>query len=342
MSVASPRPLLSFLLCSAVAAFAGCETPHSAGFTAAKSAPKTGVAPAAPVAAAAPRALPEGSAEGLPEHLLHEYAGREPAPATEVSTWDLPAKSKRLVVELLVLAARDQGAGLRGVMTDQARWGIPDRREFEARPVFSSDDGGAFLDTLRQVASRLGRKENLNCPPIMPPAAQNYVRNGAEPMWCFYSSNDGLDILAFKLILEGGSAKIDYVGLHPERPNGMIAPRTGAPPPPMTPMVRRPPGGMMPRMPTLPDGSSIQLTGPDGATIPLAAPPAQADQPGNPTQPITPGQPGTGSAGVPPVPAGNPAAAPERALPAGADKPQPAAPASLAPAKAAPAAPPHP
>jgi hypothetical protein len=201
------------------------------------------------------------------------------------------------------------------------------------------------------VASRLGRKENLNCPPIMPPAAQNYVRNGAEPMWCFYSSNDGLDILAFKLILEGGSAKIDYVGLHPERPAGMIAPRTGAPPPPMTPMVRRPPGaGMMPpRMPTLPDGSSIQITGPDGTSIPLAGqpalagPPALADQPGNPTQPITPGQPGTGSAGVPPVPAGNPAAAPDRPQPAGADKPQPAAPAApAAPAKGAPAAPPHP
>ena len=172
--------------------------------------------------------VPEGSAEGVPEHLLHEYAQREPAMEAEVVTWDLPAKSKRLVVELLVLAARDQEKGLRGVMSRQARWGIPDRREFEARPVFAGDDGRAFLDTLRQVSARLGRKENLNCPPIMPPAAQNYVRNGAEPMWCFYSSNDGLDILAFKLILEGGSAKVDYVGMHPERPAGMVAARTGA------------------------------------------------------------------------------------------------------------------
>ena len=93
----------------------------------------------------------------------------------------------------------------------------------------------------------------------------------------------------------------------------MIAPRTGAPPPPMTPMVRRPPGaGMMPRMPTLPDGSSIQITGPDGTSIPLAAPPALAgqpalaDQPGNPTQPLAPAQPGTTPAGVSPQPAGNP------------------------------------
>ena len=157
-----PRPLLSLLLCSTVIALGGCETPHSPGFAKVRSAPATGVAAGGAAGGAAARPLPEGSAEGLPEHLLHEYADREPAPESEVSTWDLPAKSKRLVVELLVLAARDQVNGLRGVMTTQARWGIPDRREYEARPVFANDDGRAFLDTLRQTASRLGRTENLN------------------------------------------------------------------------------------------------------------------------------------------------------------------------------------
>ncbi len=295
MPSASPRILLSLLLCSAVAALGACETPHSAGFAKVRSAPQTGVSAAgAAGSAAAPRPLPEGSAEGVPEHLLHEYAQREPAPEAEVATWDLPAKSKRLVVELLVLAARDQVNGLQRVMAKQARWGIPDRREFEARPVFADDDGRAFLDTLRQVAARLGRKENLNCPPIMPPAAQTYVRNGAEPMWCFYSSNDGLDILAFKLILEGGNAKIDYVGMHPERPAGMIPPRTGAPPPPMTPLVRRPPGGMAPRIAPTEGG---QLPPPilpgappqPGPTEPGATP----MQPGNPTKPLAPARPGT-------------------------------------------------
>ena len=317
MSFASPRPLLSFLLCSALTALGGCETPHSAGFAKVRTAPEKG-APAAGAAAA--RALPEGSAEGVPEHLLHEYAQREPAAEAEVVTWDLPAKSKRLVVELLVLAARDEEKGLRGVMSRQARWGIPDRREFEARPVFAGDDGRAFLDTLRQVSARLGRKENLNCPPIMPPAAQNYVRNGAEPMWCFYSSNDGLDILAFKLILEGGSAKVDYVGMHPERPAGMVAARTGAPPPPMTPVVRRPPNtGMPPRLPEgiqLPDGVTLQPGNPAGLVpqpgnpaglVPQPGNPAGlAPQPGNPTQPLAPAQPGTTPAGVSPQPAGNP------------------------------------
>jgi hypothetical protein len=320
MSFAPPRPLLSLLLCSAVVALVGCETPHSAAFAKVKTAPR---AAAGAADAATPRPLPGGTAEGVPEHLLNEYADREPAPASEVSTWDLPAKSKRLVVELLVLAARDRADGLKGVMTKQARWGIPDRREFEARPVFAADDGRAFLDTLRQVAARLGRKENLNCPPIMPPAAQNYVRNGAEPMWCFYSSNDGLDILAFKLILEGGSAKIDYVGLHPERPAGMIAPRTGAPPPPMTPLVRRPPGGgMMPRLTPSPDGTIPLSDLPSIAGTPVAMPPGVVPIP----QPAVPGSP------LPAAPAGAP---PQPAAPAGAP-PQPAAPAP------APAAPPHP
>ena len=298
MPSASPRILLSLLLCSAVTALGACETPHSAGFAKERSAPQTGALAAA--AATAPRTLPEGSAEGVPEHLLHEYAQREPAAEAEVATWDLPAKSKRLVVELLVLAAGDQANRLQRVMSRQARWGIPDRREFEARPVFANDDGRAFLDTLRQVAARLGRKENLNCPPIMPPAAQTYVRNGAEPMWCFYSSNDGLDILAFKLILEGGNAKVDYVGMHPDRPAGMIAPRTGAPPPPMTPLVRRPPGG--PRVaPTEGAGQLPPPIIPPGTPTDPGANPAQPGtiaQPGNPTQPLAPARPGTTPEGV--------------------------------------------
>ena len=111
MSFAPPRPLLSLLLCSALAALGGCETPHSAGFA------KVRTAPEKSAGGTAARPLPEGSAEGVPEHLLHEYAQREPAMEAEVVTWDLPAKSKRLVVELLVLAARDEEKGLRGVMS---------------------------------------------------------------------------------------------------------------------------------------------------------------------------------------------------------------------------------
>jgi hypothetical protein len=283
---------------------AGCQTQHSPGFQ--KVRPER-TAAAAPAAA---RPLPEGTAEGVPEHLLHEYAGRDLAPDAEIRTWDLPTKAKRVVVELLILAARDDASRLNTVMTQQARWGAPDRREYDARSV--SDDGKVFLDTLRQASSRFARKQNLTCPPIMPPAAQVYVRNGSEPMWCFYGSNDGLDILAFKLVVEGGSAKIDYVGMYAERPAHMI-PRTGSQPPPMTPMVRRGPRMPNPNMPGLDGqlgdpnalpgqsdaGGVIINNGQPGAPQPGTG--ADAGQPGG--QPGQPGQP-AGSPDQPGAPAG--------------------------------------
>lgn len=327
MFCASPRLLRSLLLATGLAALGGCQTPHLIG----KQRPER-----APVAAPpAARPLPEGTAEGVPEHLLHEYRGRDLAPASEVATWDLPAKSKRLVVELLVHAAADTTAGLRDMMTEQSRWGVPDRRELDARPVFDGDDGRAFLDVLRGVASRFGRKENLNCPPIMPPAAQAYVRNGAEPMWCFYSSSDGLDIFAFKLVLEGGSAKIDYVGMHPERPTGMIV-RPGPPPPPMTPMVRRGPGAArmppegingVPGAPEItPPGNPIVLgvPGTPGATGSPGAP-VEAAQPGNPTQPLAPSNPGTLPGGSAPA---NPGTQPQPSGTLGQPSARPAQPGS--------------
>ncbi len=315
MPCALSRPMRSLLLLTALAALGGCQTKHSPGF--AKLRPERTAAAAAPPAA---RALPEGTAEGVPEHLLHEYTGRDLAPTTEIGAWDLPAKSKRLVVELLVHAAADTTANLRELMTEQARWGVPDRRELDARPVFDGDDGRVFLDTLRGAASRFGRKENLNCPPIMPPAAQTYVRNGSEPMWCFYSSNDGLDILAFKLVLEGGGAKVDYVGMHPDRPTGMIL-RPGPPPPPMTPMVRRTPGTRpMPEGPEglgMPGGQPMIVGGqpdaavgapgqPPGPVVGTPLPPAEGAAPGNPTQPIAPANPGTLPSGTAPANPGTP------------------------------------
>lgn len=197
--------------------------------------------------APSPRALPAGSAEGVPEHLLHEYAERDVATAAEIQTWQLPFQAKRIAVALLTLAAKDDLGGLPGVFTRHARWGIPDRREFDARPIFA-DDGREFLDVFRDVASRFARKEAFFCPPVVPPAAQVYVRNGAEPMWCAYLSKDGLDVLAFKFVYEGGSAKIDYIGMSRARPTSPVPARRGAMPPPMTPQVKRGAGPIGPFM----------------------------------------------------------------------------------------------
>jgi hypothetical protein len=300
---------LPLFVAASLTALAGCQTQHNIG----KQPQERAAAPVAP----APRGLPEGSAEGLPEHLLHEYTAREAAPAAEIRTWDLPAKAKRLVVELLISAAHDDTSRLPELMTEQSRWGVPDRREFDARPVFDGDAGRVFLDTLRGAASRLSRKENLNCPPIMPPVAQTYVRNGSEPMWCFYGSNDGLDILAFKLVLESGSARVDYVGMLTERPTRMSV-RNGVQPPPMTPIVRRPPGTAE-RMPGLPEGA-IPMP-PPGTGGPLIINPAATPDSPVTTPIVVPGAPPAPSPVKATEPAASPATSPAKATEPAATKP---------------------
>jgi hypothetical protein len=326
--VRAPTPR-SLALGGLLLALAACQTQHHVG----KEVPER---PAVTGAAHGPRPLPKGTFEGAQGSLLDTYVARTERPAgpkdpndkteytpseAELRMYTLPANAKKMVTTLLTFAAQDNLPRARQLFSQQARWGVPDRREMEARPVLA-DGGQQFFDVFRSVAARFGGNENLQCPPIMP-AANIYVRNGAEPMWCFYMSNDNLDILAFKLIQEGGSAKFDFVGLHEERPTGMIQ-RPGPLPPPMTPMVRRvsrvPPGferGAAEGQPLNPDGSmpgmppaGAQPAGPGDAT-PAGTQPA-GTQPG--TQPVgtqpagtqpTGAQPGTQPAGK--QPAGSPA-----------------------------------
>ena len=288
----------------------GCDTQHHIGKVPRES-PITQAKPPAPQS----RPLPPGTAEGVPEHLLHEYADREVATEAEIRSWQLPFQAKRVAVALLTLAARDEMTHFSSLFTHNARWGLPDRREYDGRPILGADGGREFFDTFREVASRFARKEAFFCPPILPPAAQVYVRNGAEPMWCAYLSKDGIDILAFKFVYEGGSAKIDYIGMLPVRPSEPLRPRRGPAPPPMTPQIKRgtaspapflqieqtsgsettplqivprdPPAGLPPG--ALPPGA-IQLS-PTGTPAP-STPPAG-----------TPAAPPAGTPAAPPVPA---------------------------------------
>lgn len=212
-----------------------CNTSHRAGKV-----PRENTVVETPPPTPAPRPLPAGSAEGVPEHLLHEYVDRDPATEAEIRTWQLPFQAKRIAVALLILAARDDMTGMSDLFTRHARWGFPDRREYDARPIL--DGGGReFFEAFREVASRFGRKEAFYCPPVVPPAAQLYVRSGAEPMWCAYLSRDGVDVLAFKFVYENGSAKIDYIGMAMTRG---VQPRGGPKPPPMTPQIKRGPSSM--------------------------------------------------------------------------------------------------
>jgi hypothetical protein len=277
----------------------GCNTSHHAGKV-----PRESPITQAQPPAAQPRPLPPGTAEGVPEHLLQEYADREPATEAEMRTWQLPYQAKRIAVALMILAARDDMTGLRNLFTVDARWGLPDRREYDARPIIGDDGGREFFDIFREVATRFSRKEAFFCPPILPPIAQLYVRNGAEPMWCAYLSRDGLDILAFKFVYEGGSAKIGYIGMLPVRPTEGLRPRRGPAPPPMTPQIKRG---------TSPPAPFLQIDQNDGTTTtPLTIVPRETP-PGTPPPgaiQLSPSAPGTPPPGVPTAPIGTPPAAP--------------------------------
>ena len=221
-------PLLASLAFAGSLA-AGCDTPHYRS--------EWGLRPLPTAAPAEGRPIPTGAFEGAERNLLHEYEGREPVLRDEAATWQLPFHAKRVVVALLIMAARDDFSGLDMVVTPGARWGFPDRREFEAAPILGADGGAAFAEALRAVAARFPDKVAFNCPAIATPL-QNYVRSGAEPMWCFYMTPDQIDILAFKLVVHGGVARIDYVGMLPQRPDGPVIVRPGRDSPPMTPIMK--------------------------------------------------------------------------------------------------------
>ena len=73
--------------------------------------------------------------------------------------------------------------------TDNLNFGNPEKPEIM----------GQFVEALRGAASRFGAKASFTCPPQVN-AATALIRAGAEPYWCWYMSNDHLEVIAFKLV----------------------------------------------------------------------------------------------------------------------------------------------
>jgi hypothetical protein len=199
------------------------------------------------------RPRPAGTHDGLHGSLLDEHAQRDAPTLAQMETWQLPYQSKMMIVSLLGVAARDELDALPHYVTKDARWGLPDRRELDARPILGEDGGLAFMTAFRNAASRFAgkarddessgprsaqRSATFACPPMLP-AAELLVRNGAEPMWCYFSSYDKLDWLVFRMFVRDGRARIDYVGLFEERPTAHVVVDRTDPPPPAVPPVRR-------------------------------------------------------------------------------------------------------
>lgn len=219
--------------------------------------------------------LPPASHEGAgPDgSLLASYAGRQSRPAEELDTWMLPFQAKTMVVELLIAAAKDDPEPMLALLTENARWGLPDRRELRARPISTKKDplGLEFLAAFRNATSRFSKKATFTCTPLQP-GWQTFANSGAEPVWCSYTSSDNLDIIGFRLIMEGGRQKLDYVGFFQDRqaqPRHVI---NAGDAPPLTPYVKRPVDLTLPDL--MPDGSNpvLEKRRPTRGSEPVDAP----------------------------------------------------------------------
>jgi hypothetical protein len=218
--------------------------------------------------------LPPGTDEGAgPDgSLLASYAKRTYREDAEMATWMLPFQAKTMVVELLIAAGKDDAKQMAKLLSEHARWGIPDRRELRAREIRTESDplGVEFLTAFRKAASRFSAKASFSCTP-MQPGWQMLAGTGAEPVWCFYSSSDNFDMIGVRLIVEKGKVKTDYVGFFPERQNVAIRMHDVGDPPPATPYLKRPPELKLPEL--MPDGSNPVIEKPRGKAA------APADEP---------------------------------------------------------------
>jgi hypothetical protein len=201
--------------------------------------------------------LPPGTDEGAgPDgSLLEGYADRTPREAKEIATWQLPFQAKTMVVELLIAAAKDDPNQMLTLLSSNARFGLPDRRELRARPISSKKDplGLEFLAAFRSATSRFSKKASFTCTPLQP-GWQNLAASGAEPVWCSYTSSDNLDILGFRFVVEGGRVKTDYVGFFTHKPAVAMRVPSAGDPPPLTPYVKHPVELKLPDL--MPDGSN--------------------------------------------------------------------------------------
>ena len=168
-------------------------------------------------------------------NLLQQYAERDPIEPGEAETWQLPFQAKRVAVAMLIAAALDRREDLKLVLTPDATWGLPDRRRIGARPVFGDDDGEAFLDALRKTAARFPADAPWKSQPVLP-GVQALYQSGAEPMWTFWASD--AEFMVTSMIVVGGAARIDYIGLWEDGPNKNVDTSNWGPPPPMIPTLR--------------------------------------------------------------------------------------------------------
>ena len=189
-----------------------------------------------------PRPMPKPTHEGISEDgsLLEGYVDRSPSKPEELERWILPFQSRAAIAEMLILAGDDDPVRLRPLMTDNARWGMPDRRQTGAQAIYTDADplGVEFLTALRSATSRFKKRARFTLEPF--PGFEMFAVTGAEPVWAAYTSDDGLDFIGLRLITERGVVKIDYVGFFTTRATGPVHMPDAGDAPPVIPYIKMP------------------------------------------------------------------------------------------------------
>jgi hypothetical protein len=148
--------------------------------------------------------------------------------------YPLPRAAAQLVHDLLGAAVADELPRFAALLEPGARIGLPDRRQLAAEAMIDEAGAGSAARRLLDAAARLPASSALLCPDI-DRRIKPEVTRGELLMWCFWMSEDGLDVLAFGLrgrVSDGeADGRVAYVGVFPDKPEAALV-MPGEPPPP--------------------------------------------------------------------------------------------------------------
>jgi hypothetical protein len=190
---------------------------------------------------ALPRVIDElahTSSDSTPAISLLQQASPTPASSTAARRFPLPRAATQLIHELLAAASADDLAQFTALLDADARIGLPDRRQLGAEPIHTGAGPRAAARRLVDGAARFAVTTPLVCPTI-DRRARATVTRGDALMWCFWMSEDGLDLLSFglrgRVIESEGDARVAYIGVFPLRPEAPLVVPGEPPPPPVVP-----------------------------------------------------------------------------------------------------------
>lgn len=185
-------------------------------------------------AAALPRRLSEPASEALPGDSLLTLHRDPPAPEQR---YPLPRAASQLVHDLLASAVAQDRSRFTALLEPGARIGLPDRRQLGAEAI-TRDGAESAMQRLLDGAARMPATTTLRCP-ALDRRVEPRVTRGEALMWCFWMSDDGLDLLAFGLrgrpLEQQADARVAYVGVFEVRPQAPIVLPGEPPPPPVVP-----------------------------------------------------------------------------------------------------------